>query len=214
MRKIVNIVILVLVYLLFSGRSCDNRSPEEEAQAQAEALVSTRDSIRDAFETDWLSESALYAHEVTARQKLSDLADYMNVLADTTLDSAFRKKAGEMIKKMFVTGEARMSIMLQSDRQTRLMPLSEVLNEAWAGPAILVPFRFDSVQVREPLHRVDETRYAGTLACRQTFPSLAKSDTTMILWCHKVIDFFAVRDEKLFGKDTLRVWEVVMGDFR
>jgi hypothetical protein len=212
MRKIFNIVILVLVYLLFSGRSCDNRPPDEEARAQA--LVTTRDSIREAFETDWLSESAMYAHEVTARQKLSDLADYMHMLADTTLDSAFRQKAGEMIRKMFMTAEARVSVMLRGDRRVRAMPLSEVLREAWTRPGILAPFRFDSILVKEPLHRVDVTRYAGTLAFRQRFTGPAPPDTTMTVSRHKVVDFFAVREEKLFGKDTLRVWEVVLGDFR
>nr|NQU91967.1 hypothetical protein [Bacteroidota bacterium] len=100
MSKYLQISIIILVLFVGYAPSC----VDEEAIAIREEAILTeaRNDIRTEFETDYLTEASLFAYEATAKQKLSDIADYFHILTDTSLDLSFRTKADEMIQSSFM----------------------------------------------------------------------------------------------------------------
>ena len=99
MTKIFKISTIIFVLFVLCAPSCED---EQETANREEALLSkTKKNILKEFETDYLDEASLFAYEVKAKQKLSDFADYLRIMTDTSLDMSFRIKAGEMIKKLF-----------------------------------------------------------------------------------------------------------------
>ena len=88
MKRLFNILILCSVYLMFCSKSCTDenvRTSWDEDQ-----VIAVKDSIRGEFEADFLDEEARYTAEMNAVSKLKDLADYVNIYADKSLDSNFR----------------------------------------------------------------------------------------------------------------------------
>jgi len=193
-----------------SGKSCVD---EEQIVLQEQAkIITTRDSIRGEFETDWLSDATLHALGAVAKQNLSDFADYSQILTDSSLDSSFREKAGEMIKEMFVSDETQLGFMVSKGGISRNITLEEWLNEGWITFDLSEHFRFDSIYIKESLRRTNPTRYKGSLEFIQTFTVSTYPDSTIYSSQKKAIDVLALRGEKVFGSDTLLVWEVFLGD--
>jgi hypothetical protein len=174
MNKILRISLFILLYLLFSAKSCsDARGPDDKPE---EALLkSVKDSIRLEMEISGLSEADLKAGETVALQKLSDYSDYYKLLTDTTLDPSFRDKAREVAESLFMTG--------------RLPDVAPVV---------------DSARIQVPFHRVTDTTYAATLVL---FPPPSPSGA-------RTMGVFFLKRSKVFGTDTLKTWEVLLGDVK
>jgi hypothetical protein len=213
MRRFLIIFAVALAYLLLCSKACDDNVQENEKMEQ-DKIIAIRDSIRDEFEADYLSEGSLYALEATARQKLSDFADYMQIMTDTTLDSSFKKKAGDMIKKMFISENVRLHFSLQEDRKEKKLTVKELLADGLKTPYASARFIFDSIEVQEPLHRINTDTYSGKLSFTQKFTVYSQPDTPTTSSVRKTIDVFAMKVDKVFGDDTLSMWGVFLGDMK
>jgi hypothetical protein len=60
----------------------------------------------------------------------------------------------------------------------------------------------DSARIRVPFHPVNDSAYAATLLL---FPTSSPSGT-------RTLEVFIVKRNKVFGADTLKTWEVLLGD--
>ncbi len=202
--------ILTAFFILFAlyAPSCVN---EEEMNRREEIILNeVKSDIRMEFETDELTVTSLFVYERTAKQKLSDFADYLYVLSDTALDISFREKAGEVINRSFLN--ENMGIQLrEKNNDTVEIPIhlfiDHVLNESF----ILSSFSIDSINIYKPLQRSDDSIYSGMLNFSQNFisPSHVKEFPHSI---KRTIQYYLIKEEKVFGSDTLKVWNIRFGE--
>jgi len=196
MRKAAYISVLVLIYLLFSAKSCDNREQADTARDEAVAKA-THDSIAAVFESDTLSEEALRAFEETAGLKIYDLAEYLKILSDSNTEQGFKGKVEAMIREMFLPQNGNM------DRSTSVFKKMNMQ----AGMMI------DSVKIQQPLQPVNDSLYAGqlrfTIHVVNPHPAERKGQTR-----EKRVEIFVLKREKKFGDNTLKVWTVLLGEIK
>lgn len=185
MRRIIKILPLILVYFIVSAKSCNNNDQVtgEIAQNQAQKI---RDSITSMFEMDTLNQASLRAYEATARLKLNDLADYLRIMNDSTAGKAFKDKAREMAVALFVYGKK--------------------------APDNFSGVVFDSVSVSKGLQRFSDTVYSGQLSVKVQWPYNAGVKGKIHPVKIRTVEIFALKQEKIFGKDTIKVWNVLLGD--
>lgn len=187
MRKFFRILPLVILYLLLSAKSCDNNEQDSRLMERSDA-AKARDSITSVFGTGDLDQASLRAFEITAKLKLNDLADYLKIINDSTADKSFKDKAHEMATLLFLPGKH--------------------------VPAYKPGVVFDSVMVKDPLQRKCDTLYSGQLNFTLRFAGSDAKEKKNTLVQTKTIDIFTVKREKIFGRDTVKVWNVLLGDIR
>ncbi len=183
MRKTVKIFILILIYFLACGKSCDN-GEKNDARNEQEKVTAVTDSLRSAFGTDNLSASSLLAYMETAKQKFYDYNDYLKIVDDTSAAEPFRNKAREMIRGLFIPG---------------------------GEPSKMIsPFDLESVNIKEVFQRINDTVYGGHLDFTYKTP---QRPGKIVNSSHEtdVIAVYLVKREKNFGKVKLRVWNVFLG---
>ena len=186
MRRIIKIS-LIFVYLIVCAKSCDNNEQFTRESEQKKALQA-RDSVTSAFEKDTLSEPLLRAFEVSAQLKLNDLADYLRIMNDSTANEAFKEKAGKMADALFIPGKK--------------------------VPGFLSGVIFDSIRVSQAFRQKNDSIYSGRLSLTIRYPHFSKSKKDISQVKTKIVDIFTVKQEKIFGKDTIKVWNVLFGDIR
>jgi hypothetical protein len=173
MRRILQITAVILVWFLASAPGC-NEQQDAAKRREEQRQQALKDSLVSAFSSDSLSPESLRSFELTAIGKVSDLRDYLEIYSSPSRDTAFRNKAGTMIRSLFLSGRI-------------------------PGPLTDSSFHFSAskVNVAAPLLQENDTLCRGVLAFERG-----------------TLDIYAVRREKIFGADTLRVWEVKLGEFR
>jgi hypothetical protein len=92
MKRISYIFLLGLIWIICGSRSCGN-GESLKAQREKKLVTALKDSIKQAVEVDSPSDQLLKAYEAKACQKLSDFADYLKIVSDSSLDATFRQQA-------------------------------------------------------------------------------------------------------------------------
>lgn len=197
--------------VILCAPSCNDE--QEVKQREALAILETKKQIREEFESDYLSEAALYAYETKAKQKLSDFFDYLKIVTDTSLDQTLRIKAGEMIKSNFLTKNIAIQLGPGGLGEEKEIELSLFIKNGLENEVVLPPFTIDSVQVHELLHRTGNMTYAGKLIFAQHFINHT-DPSTLINNENRTTDFYLMKETKTFGPDTLKVWNVRLGDIK
>jgi hypothetical protein len=212
MERILKILVFFLLYLLLSSRSCDDDTAVTGWQQQQAELA--KDSIRKEFQMDSLSEEALHAAEISAFRKLNDLADFIHVYADQSLDTAFRRKAGEMIGDLYLNGDAALSFGEFRNGRMKQQTLSEFLKTGFGENIRRIQVVYDSVTVCEPLSRSNTELYSGKLAAYQAITAYLETDSIILPASSISIEIYSSKNLKIIGPDTLDVWEVNLGDMK
>jgi hypothetical protein len=196
MRKVVYISVLIMIYLLLTAKSCDNR--EQRNAARDERLIdATKDSISTVFESDTLSNSSLRAFEATAEMKLFDISDYLKIQADSTIGKVFKNKTEAMIHALFVGDNEKVALCIAKLNNLNLDKKS---------------VEFDSVEIDKPLQKVNDSLYSGQLRFLIYNTQPGKSDKNIIPEKEKHIEIYLIKQEKVFGRNSLKVWAVIFGD--
>ncbi len=209
MRKFIHIAVLFCIYIVLCGKSC--REDGSSALFQEKEIQAEKEFIRDEFEADWLDEASRHAYELAAIQKLGDLADYMNVLGDRSLDQAFREKAGEMTLGLFASGDATVWEGSGQEGEQKALTVNKMVQEGHRNESLLSGVRFDSVMVLKPLQQSGHGQYRGSLAGYRRVAIHTGTDTVQEIQPVEV-EVLVNRIEKVFGPDTLDVWEVFLGN--
>ncbi len=211
MRKILNIIFLMAIWFLLTAKSCDHA--ERSNRAHEEKLTETsKDSIISAFSPDRLSRRALRDFEESARLKLYELGDYLNILADSGTPDGFK------IKVVALSGSVLFSNKVRFDLTTRHCPNGD--NQLFhyfqksGFSNIIVPagIDFDSVFILKPFEPVNDSLYAGQLGFNAGCMPPYYNERARRLWEKKVIDLFILKRIKVFGADTIKVWTLLFGD--
>ena len=211
MIKVYKISTIIFVLLVLCAPSCED---EQEAANREEAiLTNTKNDIRTEFETDYLTQTSLFAYETTAKQKLSDLADHLHIMTDTSLDMSFRTKASEIIKGSFLSENITLRFILQAGEPVKEFEVHTLIIMGLENKLPYLPFTFDSICIYEPLHRIDNTTYSGVLRFSQNFTDPATPEK-IFKSIKRNTNFFVVKEGKVFGTDSLKIWNVRLGEIR
>lgn len=201
------LVISIFIFTLYAP-SCVN---EDELMMREEALVEVaKNEIREEFEKENLSELSLVVFEASAKQKLSDLADYLKILSDTILDISYREKAEGMISKSFISDSVDVAFSMH-DLSSEKIQLLNYLQKALDNNVILPPFSFDSIKITQHLHKEANETYVGKLSYIQKTIYFSRHSITYVI---KKADFYLKKEEKVFGTDTTKVWNIRFGDIK
>jgi len=211
MSKYLKITVIILSLFTTYAPSCG----DEQANAiREEAILSTtKNEIRSEFETDYLTETSLFAYETTAKQKLSDLAEYLQIMTDTSLDMSFRVKSGDMIKNTFLSENEILQCVEQDEEPVKELKICLLIKKGLENKLPHQTYTFDSIGIYKPLHRIDNTTYSGVLRFSQNFTDAA-SPEQIINSLRRNADFWVIKKDKVFGTDTLKIWNVRLGDIR
>lgn len=211
MKLISQICILILIYLLCSGRGC-KEDLEVKEKKEANDVQAMRDSIMGLFETEIPGEKDLRSFELTAQQKLIDLADFLKIISDTSLDNRFRQQAFDMAIKLFISGENKIETWSRIYSSPGTNTAEQLLNKSlsnglplWAEPV--------GMSVNKPLTWINDSVYAGSLIFYQRY--MPFNDHVKIDTINKrlLLSIYAVRKLKSFGREQIKVWVVNLGDF-
>jgi hypothetical protein len=209
MKSVLKFSALVLAYLLFGARSCDN---EERYTANREQKETNQviDSIGAVFGADKLSPATLQAYEHTALLKLSDLLDYSIIAADTSVASVFRDRATQMIRSSFVSGNCVIRSSTNGKPGMQNISVEQLSRGKAFSSEFLNQLKYDSVWISEGLHPVSDSTYSGQLSF--SLPGKNFSAKEFKPSSATQFEFFAVKREKQFGNKTLKIWTVLLGN--
>jgi hypothetical protein len=208
MNKIFKILSFVILAWMLCAPSCEDE--QETTKREENELSNSIDSIRLEFESGLLTEASLVAYEAAALQKLSDFTDYLQIVSDPKRDRAFREKASEMIKGIFVSDSVKFQLL--PGKNAKEINVSELLNDCLSNELSDFQYRLDSVYIQQPLQRTGTGTYSGIIAAGQMAENaLSKIENPLITY---TVAAFLTRNTKVFGTDTLKVWEVRLGEIR
>lgn len=211
MIKVFKISGFIFVLLALCAPSCED---EQEIANREEAILTTEmNDIRSEFEMDYLTEASLFAYEITAKQKLSDFSDYLQIMTDTSLDMSFRIKASEMIKSTFLSEDVVLELSDPDKGRAKGLEVKLMIKNGLEDKLSLLPFSFDSISVLKPISRIDNSTYSGVLWFSQNFIDPVYPEQ-IIKSIKKYNDIYVLKKPKVFGTDTIMIWNVRLGEIR
>jgi len=202
--------IIIIFYFVCSARTCVE---DEDASAVREEqyIKEMKDSIKHVFMSDSLSGDLIRSFEMTAAGKLIELADYLKICADTTLDSKFRQQALEMAEDLFIPEKAVINAwfmkypgkkLIESDFSTSQL-LSEGFSQ-WAKP--------EQINLNITLTRENDSLYKGSLSFYQNWFSFTDQEQPGNVSGPLTLEYYLIRSVKSFGTQQLNIWDVYIVD--
>lgn len=236
MKRISFILALTGIYLILCSKSCNDQYEQSREDAEL-AIQVAKDSLLSAAPR--ISSPNLSILSEEARFLFTDIADYLKIVADSSLPDAFRHQARGMILEGFLSENTTIRVStekgnnrLQDDQpggsKTAVgrvhdpakitvleFPLIRLLDKADSGFMELLIARPDTIWVAAPLKQLSDTLFQGTLGylIRHQGESII-SGKQYIFPGKGFMDFYAVTEVKVFGYDTLKVWTVRLGENR
>jgi hypothetical protein len=210
MNRTYLILILIMMWLLCSSRTC-TEDRNLSAVNESKAMSATKDSIRMAFAAGHPDEDLLRAYEETARLKLTDFADYLKIVSDTSLNIKFREQAAEMVRRLFVNGDTKVRNWAKAYSENDIPTLNELLAKG-LSKGFTLWIQPEQVHVSAPLAVRDDSTYTGRLSCNQKcmFFNVMKSPSPISQITY--IDFYLIKRVKSFGDESMIVWDVYLGN--
>lgn len=221
----IHIALLILGFALWGAPTCQETDPWEYAQVQqndeilldAESVVQAREDIileiEKEFEAPELQGDQLFAFEERAKDKLLDLADYLNILANKKYDISFRNQARRMILDQFIENSQVRSNLIGVPGDTD-NSITEFLNEINKMEYEETHFEVSEINIAESWDLSETGAYRGTISFSGIVFGKTGQDSILISSGKDKIDLFLSRTKKVFGYDTLDVWGVKFGNIQ
>lgn len=204
MNRFLEIICAFALLLILGAPSCVN---EEERKIYQEARLQREiDRIYSEYESMGISDSLLLIYQSEARRKLMDMADYFQVLSDSSLDTSIRRKAAEILQLQFITED----VLLSLDPENIEISLKLLINNPLTGAVSMPSYRFDSIRIKQGLTKWKKDSYKGIFLF-QEFSAEPREPCNSSL---RSIDFYLIKEKKIFGTDTLNIWDIRFGDMR
>lgn len=207
MRFITKILSFIMPVFLLTAETCSDNSA---VVSKEDRLTGVFQDIEDGFANDELSDEFLSAFEKRAIQKLRDITDYINILADTSLSKQFRKQAGQMIQESFLENTDLQNFYKE------LELLEDTVNGILYQPGNVKTFKtaIDSIIISDRLRMKSVSNYTGEIQFTQKIYLINFADTIVSNSFHSRINMLAIKTKKNFGDKTEDVWEVFLGKSR
>jgi len=197
--------ILIAFFLLFvcGAPSCEN---EEAHQRREEAhLLEEITQIYSDIESVDLSASGLLIYQSHAQEKLRDIADYFQILSDTSLALSIREKAGELLLQNFISEEVKLSFHQMKKKEISLgLLIDDMLN----GHPSVYSYPFNSISIKQRLVEWEKDTFKGQIGYEQ----MSQDPHIGLSSIPQSIDFYLIKEIKIIGADTLGIWNIRFGD--
>lgn len=204
MNRFLQIIAAFALLMILGAPSCVN---EEELKMYQEARLQREiDQICTEIESMALSDSLLLIYQSEAKRKLMDMADYFQILSDTSLDTSIRRKAAEILSRQFISEDVKLVIDLINNEIPLNLFIKNQLNQDLALP----PYRFDSIKIIQGFQKWENDSYKGVFVFQEHSDEASKLLRSSL----RSIDFYLIKEAKIFGADTLSIWDIRFGDMR
>jgi hypothetical protein len=208
MKRIFQIAAIPVIILLFTAEQCGEAG---ENRRQDNILNSRKNEIISTFESGFLSDSSLFEHEKAAKQKLGDLADYLRILTDTSLQQPFRVKAAEIIRNTFISDSVVIELVFGPGESVRKMNIGSLILKGLDNKLPIYSCTFESIKVENSFFRFQEESYSATLGFVQVPVKNQHFDGLENSYPCKVIVLIG-KEIRVFGSDSLSVWKMHFGN--
>jgi hypothetical protein len=170
-------------------------------------------SVKEVFASDSISDHLLRGYEVTAVEKLIDFADYIKIIADTTLDLRFRQQATQLVRDLFISDEIELSHLSNAYPGKDINTLKQLLTFSLSEgiPYWTKPIQID---INKPFSVLNDSTFTGNLSFNYLSIYFISQDTLDMPSGTMLIEIYLMKKTRSFGKDQFRVWEVYLGDIK
>ncbi|WPP53042.1 hypothetical protein [Catalinimonas niigatensis] len=191
-------LLLVLGLLFFAACASTHRERMLEEIADAPLAEMESEALEAQFKAERLSDDELKAFESRAIQKLEDFSDYVNLLADSTLDSVFRQQAVRQALLLFVNEETEIRMFTDKEKVGSFLQSFGKEQQTSEGYVI------QGIQVQSPLQPAADRTYQGALSFHQQLA--AHNEAAVSRQAHILLR----KVRKSFGEREEWVWEVLI----
>jgi hypothetical protein len=213
MKRRLLILLVIPAYLMLSSKSCDS-DREHNAGMYKAKTEKTKESIREEFETNYLTDQTLRAYELKAEQKLVDFADYLSIYYNKKLEEPLRELARLGISGLFVSEGAMIQSFFPANENKKELTLAGFLSHDYFPAYNSVKILIDSIRIETPLQRSGNTLFTGKISFFRRLEASSPSDTLIFPGKRMNVEIMAKKVNKSFGSDTLQVWGVFLGSIR
>jgi hypothetical protein len=156
----------------------------------------------------------LSGFEGRAKQKLEELAGYIEIISNKEYDLTFREHALSMAKKMFYNEEIKIGISDKNLSTLNMMALNDYLNSILKSGYAKIVVEIADQKYVENLSQNKSDAYSGKLLFSQTNYYYQNKEVQNKSTEKKEVEIILVRTEKSFGKKSKSVWNVYLGDIK
>ena len=200
---------LLLVYVLFSSKSCEEGPSAAEARKNKIFQEQLR-NIENGMESYYLDRESILAYEEKAKQKTIEFADYLTLYSTHVLDSVLKSSLKSQIKSLLI--DQRFEIEYSTDQGKRKLGIDDYLSELASTSYNQVIFTLDYIRLFMPLERKTEHLYMGSLGYLQSTSGITSNDTILLQQNRMLTEFYVKKVRKQFGSEVKYVWQVYLGD--
>jgi len=195
MNKFLKILSALILLFILGAPSCENE--EDTNRREYKRLEREIRQIYSDLESIDFTDSVLLIYQTSAQEKLMDMVDYYQILSDTSMDSSIRIKAAELLLHQF------------KSRDDQEQSIDLLLQNLKNNDHPLTSSTFDSIQLKQALQKKNEY-YQGRFSFQQKWEESPYEYNI----AYRNIDFYLLKEEKIFGTDTLNIWDIRFGDIQ
>ena len=212
MKQYSYILLFAFLYILLCSKSC-NQAEDANAERERKGVESAMKSITVHFTTDTLSLETLNGFEETAKIKVADLFDYLNILSDQNTAPGFRSQVMRTIPGLFISKDCSLSIDHIRGSKEETIRIVHLVDSISVVPDYLKGLKPDSLWIINNLQAIDDSTYFGKLGFLLR-PVASATNTNNGTLLNGTIEYKVFKREKAFGGQSLKVWNVFLGDTR
>jgi hypothetical protein len=200
--KQINIAILLLMFTL-------------SAQSQTDEKESNYYQLQNTMSNNMQQSSYnLVGFEGRAIQKLEDFANYLEIISNKEYDITLRKHALSLAGKLFYNDNIKIKNSDKLLSSLSVLELNEYLNSILKNGYAKITVEISNQSYIESLKQSKSDSYSGKLLFEQTNTYIEDNKVQEKKTEKKEVDIILIRKEKEFGKKTIPVWNVFLGDIK
>ena len=212
MKQYSYILTFAFLYILLCSKSCNQRE-ESEAAREKRGVESSIKTITEHFTADTLSLETLNGFEETAKIKVSDFFDYLNILSDTSTAASFQSRIRKIIPDLFISTDCKIKFYPfgKGKREAVEIRIIQLVDSSLVFPAYLKGLKPDSLGITNNLQAIDDSTYSGQLGflLRPVVQDRMNKSNKIF---NGTVDYKVLKREKEFGDEKLKVWNIFLDD--
>ena len=196
MKDMIKIGSFLLLLLLFTAEDCSDKATDLSYDERQTEMFQ---HIEYKFEKAQLQPTDLKAFEIRGQQMVSDLVDYMNIYADTSILKNFRLQAKQMIRELFTSDALLDSFFVQLNFVENYEQGTLFFKEK------PVKIQLQSAYLTESFTQQTDSSYSGSIQFGLYFPE------EKFYRQNELLELQLVKKSKQFGENSVIVWELFFG---
>jgi len=197
MKSFLKIGSFLLLLVLLTAEDCSDKAVELTYEERQTAMFH---EMENGFEKQQPGPEALEAFEERSLQMVTEMVDYLNIYADSSLTKEFRLQAKQMLNDLFIAKEEFDSFLfsfnLFEEKENGII---------YAKNKNFIHFDIISSSISESLTQQSDTSYSGNISF------VLSSNIEGIKPQNRKLEIRLQRTQKQFGKNSAKVWDLFFG---